>query len=76
MSYPGKSTATTLIPICFVNCSNEYEVNIGFSFHPGCCGMLMCDGSAHMVSENISIAILYPFLTPRGNEPVTDTALQ
>ena len=61
-SRPGRNVS----PVCFINCTNEYEGNIGFSFHPGSCGMLMCDGSAHMVSENISIGILYPMLTPRG----------
>ena len=64
-----------MIPVCFLNCTNEYEANIGFSFHPGCVGILMCDGSAHMVNDNISIAIMYPMLTPRGNEPVTDGAI-
>ncbi len=66
LSYPAKSTVAHPVPVCFVNCTNEYEGNIGFSFHPGCVGMLMCDGSAHMLSESISLAVLYPMLTPRG----------
>jgi prepilin-type N-terminal cleavage/methylation domain-containing protein len=75
LSKPAASTAAKVIPVCFVNCSNEADVSIGFSFHPGCCGILMCDGSAHMVSENISLGVLFPLITPRGNEPVTDGAL-
>jgi prepilin-type N-terminal cleavage/methylation domain-containing protein len=76
LTVPAKSTPANVVPVCFINCSNEYEANIGFSFHPGCCGILMCDGSAHMMSENVSIAIMYPIITPRGHEPVTDGALQ
>ena len=47
-----------------------------FSFHPGSAGMLMCDGSAHMISENVSVAVVHAFLTPRGRDVVTDQALQ
>ncbi|HEX4069630.1 MAG TPA: DUF1559 domain-containing protein [Planctomycetaceae bacterium] len=73
LSVPAKSTKCHVVPVCFINCTNEYEGNVGFSFHPGCCGMLMCDGSARMVSENLSIGIMYPIITPRGHEPVTCT---
>ena len=64
-----------IIPFCAMNCSNEANANVGFSFHPGCCGMLMCDGSAHMVSENLSLTVLYTLITVHGNEAVTDQAL-
>ncbi len=35
----------------------------------------MCDGSAHMVSENLSLTVLYTLITVHGNEAVTDQAL-
>ena len=38
--------------------------------------MLMCDGSAHMMSEDMSVAVMHAFLTPRGRDVVTDQALQ
>jgi prepilin-type N-terminal cleavage/methylation domain-containing protein len=59
-------------PICFVNCTNEKSTDAIFSFHPGSGGVLMCDGSAHMVSENIGITVFTPLFTPRGHEAVTD----
>jgi hypothetical protein len=36
----------------------------------------MCDGSAHMLSENISLAVFVNMMTFRGGEVVTDGALQ
>ncbi|HEV3300996.1 MAG TPA: DUF1559 domain-containing protein [Planctomycetaceae bacterium] len=59
-------------PVCFFNCSNEMRANGVFSFHPGSGGVLMCDGSAHMLSENISIVVFAALITPRGNDKVTD----
>jgi prepilin-type N-terminal cleavage/methylation domain-containing protein len=59
-------------PICFFNCSNEKGANGVFSFHPGSGGVLMLDGSAHMLSENISVLVFGALLTPRGREVVTD----
>ena len=59
-------------PICFFNCSNEKGANGVFSFHPGTGGVLMCDGSAHMISENISVITFGALTTPRGHEAVTD----
>ncbi len=32
----------------------------------------MCDGSAHMVNENMSMVILFNLLTFKGHEAVTD----
>jgi prepilin-type N-terminal cleavage/methylation domain-containing protein len=60
-------------PICFVNCSNEWSTNGVFSFHPGSGGIALCDGSARMISENISISTFGSMLTPRGHERVSDS---
>ena len=35
-------------------------------------GVAMCDGSARMVSENISIVVFVGLMTPRGHDVVTD----
>jgi hypothetical protein len=34
----------------------------------------MCDGSARMISENISFLTLMALLSIHGNEPVTDSS--
>jgi prepilin-type N-terminal cleavage/methylation domain-containing protein len=56
---------------CAINCTNQAKANL-YSFHPGSCGLLMCDGSAHMVSENLSIITLCRLITFKGRSPVTD----
>lgn len=56
---------------CAINCTNQAKANL-YSFHPGSCGFLMCDGSAHMVSENLSIITLCRLITFKGRSPVTD----
>jgi prepilin-type N-terminal cleavage/methylation domain-containing protein len=65
-------TATpTSDPICAINCTNRGHRNI-YSFHPGSAGILLCDGSARMISENLSITVLCRMFTYRGHKPVTD----
>jgi prepilin-type N-terminal cleavage/methylation domain-containing protein/prepilin-type processing-associated H-X9-DG protein len=59
--------------VCFINCTNEKNSNFCYSFHPGSAGILMCDGSAHMISENISLIVFGEMVTFRGREPATDT---
>jgi prepilin-type N-terminal cleavage/methylation domain-containing protein len=61
---------------CIINCTNEWQRNYCFSFHPGSAGIVMCDGSAHMISENISLVVFINMMTFRGGEVVTDGALQ
>jgi prepilin-type processing-associated H-X9-DG protein len=62
-------------PICFFNCSNEAATSVIYSFHPGSGGVAMCDGSAHMLSENISVVVLCNLMSFRGHETVTDSNL-
>jgi prepilin-type N-terminal cleavage/methylation domain-containing protein len=59
-------------PVCIVNCVNMVDGGM-YSFHPGSCGVLLCDGSAHMVSENISTTVFCRMVTIRGHEAVTDS---
>ncbi|HXY35335.1 MAG TPA: DUF1559 domain-containing protein [Planctomycetaceae bacterium] len=66
------SIANCAAPVCFFNCTNESRGNAIFSFHPGSGGVLMCDGSAHMLSENIGIVVFGALVTPRGNDVATD----
>jgi len=65
------NTAGQNIPVCFMNCTNQAKMNL-YSFHPGSCGLAMCDGSAHMVSENISVVTFCRLITFSGHAPVTD----
>jgi prepilin-type N-terminal cleavage/methylation domain-containing protein len=65
---PNGNTA----PVCFINCTNQAKMNL-YSFHPGSCGLLMCDGSVHMVSENLSVVTFCRLLTYAGRAPVTDS---
>ncbi|HEV3301935.1 MAG TPA: DUF1559 domain-containing protein [Planctomycetaceae bacterium] len=60
------------LPTCFINCTNEQNMNAIYSFHAGVGGVAMCDGSARMVSEDLSFLVFNALLTPRGREPVTD----
>jgi hypothetical protein len=60
------------VPTCFFNCTNENNANAVYSFHPGAGGVVMCDGSAHMLSENISIVVFMRMISIKGKFPVTD----
>jgi prepilin-type N-terminal cleavage/methylation domain-containing protein len=60
------------VPTCFFNCTNEYLENAVYSFHPGAGGVAMCDGSARMLSENISVTVFLPMMTFAGREPIAD----
>jgi prepilin-type N-terminal cleavage/methylation domain-containing protein len=59
-------------PICFFNCTNEATGNVIYSFHPGSGGVAMCDGSAHMLSDGISVVVFCNMMSFRGHEKVTD----
>jgi type II secretory pathway pseudopilin PulG len=59
-------------PVCVFNCTNNNQGNLIYSFHPGSGGVVMCDGSAHMLSENIGIITLYRLFTYKEFKPVTD----
>ncbi|HET6325494.1 MAG TPA: DUF1559 domain-containing protein [Planctomycetaceae bacterium] len=59
-------------PACFINCTNAVNLNL-YSFHPGACGLAMCDGSARIVSENISVVTFCRLITFRGRSAVTDS---
>jgi prepilin-type processing-associated H-X9-DG protein len=56
-----------------INCINLWSLNY-YSFHPGSCGVAMADGSARMISENISITVIARLMSYKGHAPVTDSA--
>ncbi|HEV8071316.1 MAG TPA: DUF1559 domain-containing protein [Planctomycetaceae bacterium] len=58
---------------CFINCTNQSFMGL-YAFHPGSCGLLMCDGSAHMVSENISLVVFCRLISYHGRKAVTDSS--
>jgi len=60
-------------PVCMINCVNGWGLNY-YSFHPGSCNFLFCDGSVHSLSENISINTLARLMTYRGRAAVTDSS--
>jgi prepilin-type N-terminal cleavage/methylation domain-containing protein len=66
------NSSTTNSIACAINCTNQVALGL-YSFHPGACGILMCDGSAHMVSENLSIITLCRLITFKGHSAVTDS---
>ncbi len=66
---PASSPANT----CAINCSNEIWGGL-YSFHPGACGIALCDGSARMISENISLISYCRLVTYHGNVAVLDSA--
>ncbi len=59
-------------PVCIVNCVNMSDGGL-YSFHPGSCGIVLCDGSAHMISENISTTVFCRMVTIGGHEALTDS---
>jgi prepilin-type N-terminal cleavage/methylation domain-containing protein len=66
---PAASPANT----CAINCSNEIWGGL-YAFHPGSCGIALCDGSARMISENISLISYCRLVTYHGNVAVLDSA--
>jgi prepilin-type N-terminal cleavage/methylation domain-containing protein len=69
-NYAGTAFGTSPT-VCFINCTNQLNAGL-YSFHPGSCGFAMCDGSAHMVSENMSVTVFCRLLTYNGHAAVTD----
>jgi hypothetical protein len=61
-------------PVCFINCINFWSYGL-YSFHPGSMGCALCDGSARMISENISLTVFCRMETYRGRRPVTDAQM-
>jgi prepilin-type N-terminal cleavage/methylation domain-containing protein len=74
--FDGTSPSSASSPICFINCTNEAGTNVIYSFHPGTGGIAMCDGSVHMVSENIGVLPFCSMMTFNQREPVSDVNLQ
>ena len=72
-NFPGTKQWNGNGPLCIINCTNEWIRTFGYSFHPGAVGVCMCDGSAHMISENISFLTFMALLSIHGREPVTDS---
>jgi prepilin-type N-terminal cleavage/methylation domain-containing protein len=74
-TFTGKAAAPTpgslTTPVCFINCTNQAKLGL-YSFHPGTCGLSMCDGSAHMISENVSVLVFCRLITFHGHSSVTD----
>jgi prepilin-type N-terminal cleavage/methylation domain-containing protein len=67
---------TPVPPVCFFNCTNEAGTDVIYSFHPGTGGVAMCDGSAHMFSENIGVIPFLNMMSFQGHEVVTDSQVQ
>jgi prepilin-type N-terminal cleavage/methylation domain-containing protein len=71
-NFNGTGLTLGVVPTCFFNCTNENGVNVIYSFHPGTGGVAMCDGSARMMSEDISAAVFQRLFSYRGHRGVTD----
>jgi prepilin-type N-terminal cleavage/methylation domain-containing protein len=50
---------------CAVNCTNAAETGV-YSFHPGGVHVLLVDGSAHFLSENVDVGIFVALVTMQG----------
>ena len=66
-------SATSLERNSIINCINTWSLGY-YSFHPGTCGVAMCDGSARMISENISNTVICRLISYRGHRAVTDSS--
>jgi prepilin-type N-terminal cleavage/methylation domain-containing protein/prepilin-type processing-associated H-X9-DG protein len=71
-STPSGIASNGTPPVCFINCTNQQMLGL-YSFHPGSCGFAFCDGSAHMISENIGVIPFCRMITFRGGRPVLDS---
>jgi len=71
-NFSGTGMTGGTVPTCFFNCTNENGINVIYSFHPGAGGVAMCDGSARMISEDISAAVFQRLFSYRGHRQVTD----
>jgi prepilin-type N-terminal cleavage/methylation domain-containing protein len=67
------NSGTQTTPMCYINCNNVWECSF-YSFHPGTCGVAMCDGSARMISENIGLIPFMRLMTISGHGAVTDSS--
>jgi len=78
-NYPNGSTLDGtqryfgLGPPYLINCTNQPKLGL-YSFHPGSCGLAICDGSARLVSENLSVVVFLRLITYRGNASVLDSS--
>jgi hypothetical protein len=72
-TFNGLAHPASKAPTCFFNCTNENNINAVYSFHPGAGGVVMCDGSAHMLSENISVAVFVKMISYNGRQAVLDS---
>jgi len=72
--FTGTFLPTGGAPTCFFNCTNENNCNAIYSFHPGSGGVVMCDGSAHMLSENISVTVFMKMVSFNGRQQVLDSS--
>jgi prepilin-type N-terminal cleavage/methylation domain-containing protein len=70
---PYGGSYTKGAPVCIINCINTWSLGY-YSFHPGTCGVAMCDGSARMISENISNTVICRLISYRGHRAVTDSS--
>ena len=68
--YTSISLANMIAP-CLVNCTNEDYGGL-FSFHPGSVGVVMCDGTARMMSDTVNANVFAHLMTPAGTDPVPD----
>jgi Protein of unknown function (DUF1559) len=71
-NFAGNATPVADAPVCVFNCTNQIGFGL-YSFHPGSCGLLMADGSGHMVSENMSVIVFCRLLSFKGHAAVTDS---
>jgi len=72
-TFDGTTVATgTTTGACVINCTNQSMMGI-YSFHPGSCGLAMCDGSVHMVSENLSLIVFGRLISYTGKQQVIDS---
>jgi prepilin-type N-terminal cleavage/methylation domain-containing protein len=75
-TFTGAETTSNVEPVCFFNCTNlGGGTNLVYSFHSGCGGAAMCDGSAHMLNDSINIRVMLGMVTFNGQEPITDAAI-
>jgi hypothetical protein len=68
-SFDGGAPPKGASQVCFINCTNQTNFGL-YSFHPGSCGIELCDGQAAMINENVSALVFCRLITYEGHSLV------
>lgn len=57
------------VDLCSINCTNQYD-SPPYSFHPGGAHVMVADGSAHFLNEDMDVFVLGCLFSYDDNQPI------